>query len=139
MSQIQNKQQEQRRNLLERYLASQDFAEAVIQATRAGFSGSHYQVEIFPDGTHRLLSSEQISNPYESAGALYLIPTLDTDDYREIMIMARGDDLQSLTNALLECQSTLEELANTVREADQFQLQRAALQQAGTPTKEGSE
>jgi len=51
-----------------------EFAEAIVKSTRAGFGGSGYSVELFPDGSHRVLWDNQIGNLYQSPGVILKVP-----------------------------------------------------------------
>lgn len=54
--------------------------EAIEKSTQAGFSGSGYSVELFADGTHRVLWNNQIGNRYKSPGLIVDIPQLTDDE-----------------------------------------------------------
>jgi len=54
--------------------------DAIISSTQAGYGGSGYSVELFDDGTFRVLWNNEIGNLYESPGLILGIPQLDTDE-----------------------------------------------------------
>ncbi|SRR6266568_5336869 len=64
---------------LEAFLASEEFPESLAKATRASWSGSGYAIELFEDGTWRVLWTGEIGNKYESPGVILRLPTLDDD------------------------------------------------------------
>jgi hypothetical protein len=68
---------------LEKFLDSPDFGEGCKKATKASWGGSGYSVELFADGTWRVLWDNEIGNKYESPGEILGLPTLDDDDYQE--------------------------------------------------------
>lgn len=69
---------------LETFIASPGLKEGVFSSTKAGFGGSHYSVELFPDGTHRVLWANQIGNLYQSDGVILALPQLDNENLQEI-------------------------------------------------------
>lgn len=62
------------------FVHGDDFVPAVVKSTQAAASGEHYAVELFDDGTYRVLWSNQIGNRYESPGAIIRVPALTADD-----------------------------------------------------------
>jgi len=70
---------------LEAFLASDDFAEGIVSATKASWGGSGYSVELFEDGSHRVLWDNQIGNLYESPGVILGLSTLSCDDMNEFI------------------------------------------------------
>ena len=70
---------------LEAFLASDEFPEALVKATKASWGGSGYSVELFEDGSWRVLWNNEIGNLYESPGTILGLPTLDDDDYSQWM------------------------------------------------------
>src|SRR5258707_14134116 len=71
--------------LLEIFLKSDDFKEGVISATKAGWGGSGYSVELFPDGTWRVLWDNEIGNLYNSPGEIMRLSKLNDNDYQECL------------------------------------------------------
>lgn len=65
------------RSTLKKFLASPDFQAGVISASKAAWGGGGYSVELFPDGTWRVLSDSQIGNLYESKGIILSLPEID--------------------------------------------------------------
>jgi len=53
--------------------------DAILASTRADWNGSRYLIELFPNGTYRLLWKNSIRNMYHSAGRILPIPVLDDD------------------------------------------------------------
>ncbi len=69
--------------ILEAFIASDDFLPAITDSTTAGFGGSGYSVELFPDGTWRVLGNNQIGNRYQSAGLILPLPAWKDEDWAE--------------------------------------------------------
>lgn len=65
------------------FTKTEEFAQAVVQSTQAGFGGSGYSVEIFPDGGHRVLADMEIGNLYRSPGMIVRIPQLSGEEVSE--------------------------------------------------------
>jgi hypothetical protein len=57
------------------------FHQAAISSTKASWGGSEYCVELFDDGTYRVLWSGNIGNAYESTGVILGIPSLDDEEW----------------------------------------------------------
>lgn len=74
--------------ILEEFLSSNDFFDGCKAASRASWkSGSGYSVELFPDGTWRVLWGDNIGNKYETPGVILGLPSLGTDgDYQASVI-----------------------------------------------------
>ena len=64
------------RTAAEKFIDSEDFANAIVMSTMAGTGGSGYSVEFYPDGHYRVLWDNQIGNLYESPGVIVKIPQL---------------------------------------------------------------
>jgi hypothetical protein len=63
------------------YAAFQEEIEiAIDKSTQASFGGSGYSVELFTDGTYRLLWNNNIGNLYDSPGIIVPVPVLSDDD-----------------------------------------------------------
>lgn len=60
---------------------SSDFEPACDSATKASWGGSGYSVELFDDGTYRVLWDDQIGNCYDSPGLILGIPTLNDEEW----------------------------------------------------------
>jgi len=99
---------------LEEFIKSDEFAESVIGSTKAGFGGSSYKVELFPDGTWRVLWSNQIGNIYDSPGIIQAISSLSDDDYQAFVDMAGSDDSDALVKELRNTDA-LDEIAQQMR------------------------
>lgn len=104
---------------LEAFIKSDEFAEAVIKSTKAGFGGSSYKVELFPDGTSRVLWTNQIGNRYDTPGTIETIPALSDSDYQAFEeITGTVDEVENtdiLADALRNT-DTLEEIAQQMRD-----------------------
>ena len=59
------------------------FKSAVDSSTAASWGGSGYSVELFYDGTYRVLWNNQIGNLYESQGLILSVPSLCDEDWDE--------------------------------------------------------
>jgi len=70
---------------LEAFLASDEFSESLVKATKASWGGSGYSVELFEDGHWRVLWNNEIGNLYQSPGTILGLPTLDDNDYTSWM------------------------------------------------------
>lgn len=58
-----------------------DFEKTVDSSTKASWSGSHYVVELFHDGTYRTLHSCNVGNLYISPGLILVVPALDDEEW----------------------------------------------------------
>ena len=54
---------------------------AIWKATEAGFGGSGYSLELFGNGTHRILRNDSIGKLYTSPGIVIGISRIDNDEY----------------------------------------------------------
>lgn len=72
---------------------TEEFESAVDSSTKASWGGSGYSVELFEDGTYRVLWDNQIGNLYDSPGIILGIPTLDEEEWNE------DEDLRFYDNA----------------------------------------
>lgn len=61
----------------------EDFESAVDSATKASWGGSGYSVELFDDGSYRVLWDNNIGNLYDSPGIILGIPALSDDEWDE--------------------------------------------------------
>lgn len=78
------------------YRKDSDISADILSATKAGFGGSNYYLELLPSGDHRVLWDGEIGNQYESPGILVRLPQLGDDDWDEC-----GDhDFSSAIDAL---------------------------------------
>lgn len=57
------------------------FESAVDSSTKASWGGSNYSVELFDDGTHRVLWDNQIGNIYDSPGLILPVPSLGDEEW----------------------------------------------------------
>lgn len=99
---------------LEQFLASNDFADALIKATRASWGGSGYSVELFPDGHWRVLWNNEIGNKYDSPGVILGLPTLDDNDYQKCVVEDGVDEDEFF---YLVYENDVDELAQSMRSA----------------------
>lgn len=58
-----------------------DFESACDSSTQAYWGGSGYSVELFDDGTYRVLWDNKIGNLYDSPGLILGIPYLGEDEW----------------------------------------------------------
>lgn len=79
-----SKEQPSLKTALESFIASPDFKDGVISSTKAGFGGSGYSVELFEDGSHRVLWNNQIGNLYQTPGVILSLPQIDPENLEEI-------------------------------------------------------
>lgn len=77
---------------LEQYINSSDFKSGVISATKAGWGGSGYSVELFEDGTWRNLWNGQIGNRYETPGILLNLPQISENETSDLNEEVVGND-----------------------------------------------
>jgi len=62
------------------------FEEGVIKSTKAGWGGSGYSVELFPEGSnYRVLWDNETGNLYESPGVILSLPHLSCDDMNDFI------------------------------------------------------
>jgi hypothetical protein len=54
--------------------------EAIKSSTQASWGGSGYSVELFSNGSYRVLWNNQIGNLYESEGVIIGVPTCSDDE-----------------------------------------------------------
>ena len=62
---------------------TEGFREACISSTKAGWSGGSYSVELFSNGTYRVLETQLFGSLYQSPGIIIKIPQLGEDDWDE--------------------------------------------------------
>jgi hypothetical protein len=68
---------------LDNFISSDEFTTALIDSTKAGFGGSHYSVELFEDGTFRVLWANQIGNKYQTPGLIMRVPQFSDEDWKD--------------------------------------------------------
>lgn len=83
--------QEQYQAAFDNFMAA-DVEDAIEKSTKAGYGGSGYSVELFTDGTYRVLWDGQIGNRYESTGIIVGIPKLNDDDMGDDEVPAFYDN-----------------------------------------------
>lgn len=88
------------------FIKSEEFKAGVFSATKAGWSGSGYSVEIFPEGTWRVLWDNNIGNLYESRGVILPLPQLpesagsNVEEWEESWDYEADDLAEELLNQL---------------------------------------
>jgi hypothetical protein len=70
------------------------FQNAVDASTKASWGGSGYSVELFPDGTYRVLWDNHIGNRYNSPGVILKVPPLSDDEWDQDLSMRYYDDVE---------------------------------------------
>lgn len=88
------------RKALETFIESDDFMSGVISATKAGWSGSGYSVELFEDGSHRVLWDNEIGNLYESPGTIVSLPKIGDDSDSDLLTEAFWAEEEELKDEL---------------------------------------
>jgi len=83
-----------------------DFEDAVDSSTKASWGGSGYSVELFKDGTYRVLWDSNIGNRYDSPGLILGVPTLGDEEWDE------DKDLRFYENAEQEIKDKFESAIN---------------------------
>lgn len=64
----------------EDFATSDEFEGSIIDSTKAGWGGSSYSVELFPDGHYQICWTQQIGNRYASPGIILVIPKCTNDE-----------------------------------------------------------
>jgi hypothetical protein len=67
--------------ILEKFLASEDYLQGCVSATRAAYGGGGYSVELFRNGEWRVMDNSQIGNRYDSPGLIIGLPTFESAAY----------------------------------------------------------
>src|SRR5262245_54646730 len=65
------------------FVESDEFIDAVVSSTQAGWGGSGYSAEFFDNGFHRVLWNGQIGNLYRSEGEIVPVPQLSQEQVNE--------------------------------------------------------
>jgi len=60
---------------------SESFESAVDSSTQASWGGGSYSVELFEDGSYRVLDTNLIGNRYDSPGIILQIPSLNEEEW----------------------------------------------------------
>ena len=94
---------------LAQFLKNPDFEAGVISATKAGWRGSGYSVELLREGAWRVLWDNEIGNPYVSPGIILRLPQIEDDDAQEYIDAGLGNEDEFLHEAFLVEQADLEE------------------------------
>lgn len=71
------------KDAFENFIADEEAVKkAIDSSTKASWDGiSYYVVELFDDGTRRVLWSNQIGNLYDSPGMILPIPALSSEEW----------------------------------------------------------
>ncbi len=98
---------------LETFLKSDDFKKGVIASTRASWGGGGYSVELFLDGSWRVLDNNQIGNKYEAEGVILRLPPLNSNGLTEWL--DTGESEEDFFNQQFD--NEYEELTQIIRES----------------------
>jgi hypothetical protein len=60
---------------------NEKFQEACVSSTKASWGGSGYSVELYDDGSYRVLWDNNIGNLYDSPEIIISVPALGDDDW----------------------------------------------------------
>lgn len=71
---------------LNAFIESSDFEAGCTSATKASWGGSGYSVELFTDGTWRVLWDNAIGNKYETPGVILRLPAINDDEYQQLVV-----------------------------------------------------
>ncbi|WP_129677699.1 hypothetical protein [Candidatus Chloroploca sp. Khr17] len=94
------------------FVNGDQFETAVMSSTTAGFGGSGYSVELFEDGTFRVLWDNEIGNRYVSPGLILGIPQYDQDTITDLQDYGSDADLSfALDEIRAEMRAKLEDSA----------------------------
>jgi hypothetical protein len=94
---------------LVQFLKSPDFEQGVISATKAGWTGSGYSVELLREGVWRVFWDNEIGNLYVSPGIILQLPEIEDDDAQEYIDAGLGTEDDFLHEAFLVERADLEE------------------------------
>ena len=87
---------------LNEFIDSNEFEDAVKSSTTAGFGGSGYSVELFDDGTWRVLWDNQTGNLYMTPGVILGIPQFDDETVNDMQEYGDDADLSFAIAAVAE-------------------------------------
>ena len=62
---------------------AEDFEDACVSSTKAGWGGGSYSVELFEDGSYRVQDTGSIGSLYESPGIVLTIPRLGDEEWNK--------------------------------------------------------
>ncbi len=100
--------------VLNRFINSDEFAEAIINHTKAAFKGSYYMVEFLPDETWNVLFFIEVDDSPVTSGVRLRIPQLSVEEFQELKEEVGSDDTQKMAEALRE-KDTLKKQADILR------------------------
>lgn len=85
---------------LEAFLGDEEeFREAVLLSTRLGWGGGAAFLEMFEDGSYRIIPSHQLGNLYQSPGLIVEIPSISDEEMLELKQTADYDISEALREA----------------------------------------
>lgn len=87
---------------------SEAFEDAVNSSTQASWSGSGYSVELFENGSYRVLWNNNIGNLYDSPGVILGVPSLSDEEWDD------DSDLRFYDNAEEEIRDNYKELLEKI-------------------------
>ena len=67
----------------ETFINGNDVESAIDSSTAAGWGGGAFYVELFDNGTYRVLDGIRLGNKYQAGGLILKIPALAQDDLAE--------------------------------------------------------
>lgn len=94
---------------LAQFLVSPDFEKGVISATKAGWVGSGYSVELLHDGIWKVLWNNEIGNLSVSPGIILRLPEIEDDSAQEYIDAGLGIEDDFLHEGFLVERADLEE------------------------------
>lgn len=93
------------REAFDNFMLDTDVVEsAILKSTESGFEGSGYSLELFENGSSRILWDNSIGNLYCSPGIIISIPQLTDEDYKD----------EYFDDAITELEDNLEEILDRV-------------------------
>jgi hypothetical protein len=102
--------------VLNRFINSDEFAEAIIDSTKTKttFSGSYYMVELLPDETWNVSWFRVADDSPVTTGVRIGIPQLSTQEFQELKEEVGTDDTQKMADALRK-KDTINKKADILR------------------------
>lgn len=91
--------------IAKKFTGTEEFKQGVFSSTKAGWGGSGYSVELFPEGTWRVLWDNQIGNLYQSRGVILSLPQLPD---------SAGEESEWEENWEFEADDLVEEFLNAI-------------------------
>ncbi len=102
--------------LLNRFINSDEFAEAIIDSTKtkASVSGSYSMVELLPDEPGKVLWFKEADDSPVTTGVRLHIPQLSPQEFQELKEEVGTDDTQKMAEALRK-KDTINKKADILR------------------------